>query len=165
MHLFIESAQRTLTQQVVSATPSLNTVLIIYAIIDSTVLCIVLHTVHRIFQKCNFWWTHLACLGPSIENISHTISVHKITLKSKTLATKCIFQIYSQLLDICTRLVFKTAEEFILPSVHRYLILQHYLHCSYILFQYKILITYSTWINNLIQYNIFSKRNKDSNIK
>ena len=42
----------------------LNAVLIIHVIIDSTVLCIVLHTVHRNFQKCNFWWMHSACFGP-----------------------------------------------------------------------------------------------------
>ena len=34
MHVFIESAQRTPTQQAVSATPSLNAVLIIHGIID-----------------------------------------------------------------------------------------------------------------------------------
>ena len=51
MHEFTESAQRTPTRQAVSATPSLNAVLIIRVIIDSTVLCIVLHTVHRNFQK------------------------------------------------------------------------------------------------------------------
>ena len=80
MHVFIESAQRTPTGQAVSATPSLNAVLIIRVIIDSTVLCIVLHTVHRNFQKCNFWWTHSACLGPSIAAIPHTISAHKVSL-------------------------------------------------------------------------------------
>ena len=78
MHVFIESAQRTPNRQAVSATPSLNAVLIIRVIIDFTVLCIVLHTVHRNFQKCNFWWTHSACLGPSIAAISHTISAHKV---------------------------------------------------------------------------------------
>ena len=41
-----------------------------------------------------------------------------VTLKSKALATKCKFQIYSQLLDICTQLVWKTAEELFVPSVH-----------------------------------------------
>ena len=60
MHIFIESAQRTPTRQAVSA---INAVLIIRVIIDSTVLCIVQHTVHRNFQKCNFWWTHSVCLG------------------------------------------------------------------------------------------------------
>ena len=52
---------------------------IIRVIIDSTVLCIVLHTVHTNFQKCNFWWTHSACLRPSIADISHTISAHKVS--------------------------------------------------------------------------------------
>ena len=78
MHVFIESAQRTPTREAVSATPSLNAVVIIRVIIDSTALCIVLHTVHRKFQKCNFWWTHSACLGPSIAAIFHTISAHKV---------------------------------------------------------------------------------------
>ena len=41
-----------------------------------------------------------------------------VTFKGKAMATKCIFQNYSQLLDICTWLVLKTAEELILPSVH-----------------------------------------------
>ena len=77
LQVFIELAQRTPTRQAVSATPSLNAVLIIRVIIDSTVLCIVLYTVHRNFQKCNFWWKHSACLGPSIAAISHTISAHK----------------------------------------------------------------------------------------
>ena len=57
----------------------LNTVLIIRVIIDSTVLSVVQHTAHRNFQKCNFWWTHLACFGPSIVDISHTISAHKVS--------------------------------------------------------------------------------------
>ena len=50
-------------------------------------------------------------------HFSHDFRAQGVTLKSKALATKCIFQIYSQLLDSCTRLVFKTAEELILPSV------------------------------------------------
>ena len=54
MHVFIESAQRTPTGQAVSATPALNAVLIIRVIIDSTVLCIVLHTVHRNFKSATF---------------------------------------------------------------------------------------------------------------
>ena len=57
----------------------LNAVLIICVITDSTVLCVVLHTVHRNFQKCNFWWMHSACFGPSIAAISHTISAHKVS--------------------------------------------------------------------------------------
>ena len=40
-----------------------------------------------------------------------------VTFKGKTLATKWIFQNYSQLSDSYTRLVLKTAEELILPSV------------------------------------------------
>ena len=61
------------------AWPSLNAVVIAGVIIDSTVLGIVLHTVHNYFQKCNFWWTHSACLGPFIAAISHTISAHKVS--------------------------------------------------------------------------------------
>ena len=30
-------------------------------------------------QKCNFWWTHFACFGPSIAAISYTISAHKVS--------------------------------------------------------------------------------------
>ena len=52
---------------------------IIRVIIDSTVVCIVLQTVHTNFQNCNFWWTYSACLRPSIADISHTISAHKVS--------------------------------------------------------------------------------------
>ena len=38
-------------------------------------------------------------------------------IQGQGLATKCIFQNYSQLLDICTRLVLKTAKELIVPIV------------------------------------------------
>ena len=41
------------------------------------------------------------------------------------MATKCVFQIYSHLLDICTQLVLKTAEELFVPSVHAREIYQH----------------------------------------
>ena len=55
MHVVIESAQKTPTRQAVFATPSLNAVLIIHVIIDSTVLCIVPHTVHvKIFKSATF---------------------------------------------------------------------------------------------------------------
>ena len=47
----------------------------------------------------------------------HDFHTWGVTFKGKALATKCIFQNYSQLLDICTRLVLKTAKELILPSV------------------------------------------------
>ena len=47
----------------------------------------------------------------------HDFRAQGVTLKSKAMATKCIFQIYSQLLDICTRLVLKTAEELFVPRV------------------------------------------------
>ena len=60
----------------------------------------------------------MACFGLSIAVISYTISTHEVShSKARLLATKCIFQNYSQLLDICTRLVLKTTEELILPSV------------------------------------------------
>ena len=44
-------------------------------------------------------------------HFSYDFRAQGVTSKSKALATKCIFHIYSQLLDICTRLVLKTAEE------------------------------------------------------
>ena len=50
-------------------------------------------------------------------HFSHDFRAQGVTLKSKAWATKCIFQIYPQFLDICTRLVIKTAEEFIVTSV------------------------------------------------
>ena len=56
----------------------------------------------RAFYRCHFL---------------HDFHIWGVTFKGKGLATKCIFQNYSQLLDICTRLVLKTTEEFILPSV------------------------------------------------
>ena len=60
-------------------------------------------------------------LGPvSIAAKSYTISTRGVTFKGKALATKCIFQFYSQLLDICSRLVLKTAEELVVPSVGHY---------------------------------------------
>ena len=40
-----------------------------------------------------------------------------VTLKGKALATRCLFPNYSQLLDIFTQLLLKTAEKFIMPSV------------------------------------------------
>ena len=48
--------------------------------------------------------------------ILHDFHIWGVTFKSKALATKCIFQNYSQL-DIYTRLVLKTAKEFFVPSV------------------------------------------------
>ena len=121
MYVFIESAQRTTTRQAVSATPSQNAVLIIRVIIDSTVLCIVLHTVHRNFQKVQLLVNALGVFGAFYRgHFSHDFRAQGVTLKSKALATKCIFLIQSQLLDISTRLVFKTAEELILPSVCLY---------------------------------------------
>ena len=61
----------------------------------------------------------LICLyfGLSIDAKSYTISTRGVTFKGKALATKCIFQNYSQLLDICTLLVLKTAKELFVPSV------------------------------------------------
>ena len=43
----------------------------------------------------------------------HRVHTQCVTLKGKALATKCIFQNYSQLLDTFTWLVLKTAEEFL----------------------------------------------------
>ena len=47
----------------------------------------------------------------------HDFHTSGVTFKGKALVTKCIFQNYSQLLDICTRLVLKTSEEVFVPSV------------------------------------------------
>ena len=50
-------------------------------------------------------------------HFSHDFREQGVTLKSRALATKRVFQIYSQLLDIFTRLVLKTTEELYVPSV------------------------------------------------
>ena len=52
----------------------------------------------RAFYRCHFL---------------HDFHTLDVTFKGKALATKCIFQNSSHLLDICKRLVLKTAEEFI----------------------------------------------------
>ena len=94
MHEFIESAQRTPTRQAVSATPSLNAVLIIRVIIVSTVLCIVLYTVHRNFQKVQLLVTPFGVFGAFYRgHFSHDFRTQGVTLESRVLATKCIFQI------------------------------------------------------------------------
>ena len=97
MHEFIESAQRTPTRQAVSATPSLNAVLIIRVIIDhvdSTVLCIVLHTIHRNFQKVQLFVNAFGVFGAFYHgHFSHDFRTQGVTLESRVLATKCIFQI------------------------------------------------------------------------
>ena len=64
-----------------------------------------------------------------------------VTFKGKALATECIFQNYSQLLDICTQLVLKTAEELILSSVH-------WLPVHYRI-QYKTLLLTWKGLNNM----------------
>ena len=92
--------------------------LIIRVIIDSTVLCVVLHSVHRNFQKVQLLGNAFGVFREFHRgHFSPDFRAQGATLKSKALATKCIFQIYSQLLDICTQLVLKTANELILPSV------------------------------------------------
>ena len=48
----------------------------------------------------------------------HNFHAQGVTLKSKVLATKYIFQNYSQLLDIFTMLILKTAKKLIVPSVY-----------------------------------------------
>ena len=81
-------------------------------------LWVVLHTVHRNLQKCNFWYALGVFPAFYRGHFSHDFCAQDVSLKSKALATKCIFQNYSQLLDICTRLVFKTTEELFVPSVY-----------------------------------------------
>ena len=121
MHVFIESAQRTPTRQAVSATHKCCAHHPCFHCFHSALLYVVLHTVHRNFQKCNFWWMHsifgvFRAFYPG--HFSYDFRAQGVTLKSKASATKCVFQIYSQLLDICTRLVLKSAGELSLPSVH-----------------------------------------------
>ena len=92
--------------------------LIIRVIIDSTVHCLVLHTVHRNFQKVQLLVNAFRVFREFYRgHSSHDFRAQGVTLKSKALATKCIFQIYSQSLDICTRLVLKTGDELLLSSV------------------------------------------------
>ena len=50
-------------------------------------------------------------------HLSNDFYTRGITFKGKALATKCIFQNYSHLLNICTRLVLKTAEKLFVSSV------------------------------------------------
>ena len=65
-------------------------------------------TCYRNFQNCKFWWISFACFGPSVRcHFLHNFPTWSVTFTGKALATKCIFQNYSQLLDICTRQVFK----------------------------------------------------------
>ena len=76
------------------------------------------HTVHRNFKKS-------ATLGKQIFPVSGYLTLlfrtdfhaQDVTLKGKALATKCIFQYYSQLLDNFTWLVLKTAKKLFVLSV------------------------------------------------
>ena len=62
----------------------------------------------------------------------HDFHPQGVTLKDKVLANKkCIFQNYSQLLDIFTRLILKTTEKLIVPSVYSHLPARA---CSFIVF-------------------------------
>ena len=113
MHVFIKPAQRTPTRQAVLM--HINAV--------------------RAHLPCHHWLHSALCctahfpqefskLEPLVNafgvfrafyrgHFSHNFRVQGVTLKGKAVATKCLFQIYSQLLDICSRLVLKTAEELI----------------------------------------------------
>ena len=86
MHIFTESAQRTPTRQAVSATPSLNAVLIIRVIIDST-LSIEISKVQLLVNAFGVFGAFYR------GHFSHDFRAQRVTLKSKALATKCIFQI------------------------------------------------------------------------
>ena len=115
--VFIESAQRTPTQQAVSARHKGCAHHPCHLFIDSTVLCVVLHTVHGI-SKVQLLLNAFGVFRAFYRgHFSHDLCAQDVTLKSKALATKCIFQNYSQLLDICTLLIFKTAEEPFVPRV------------------------------------------------
>ena len=88
---------------------------------DSTeLLCVVMHTVHKNFQM---WKLLVNVFGVFRafyrDHFSHDFRAQGVTVKSKASATKCIFQNCSQLLDIYTQLVLKTAQDnFFVPSVH-----------------------------------------------
>ena len=54
-----------------------------------------------------------------LDHFLHDFHVQGVTLKGKVLATKCVFQNFSQLLDIFTQLILKTTEKLPVPSVYR----------------------------------------------
>ena len=76
------------------------------------------HTVHSNFQKVqlqvNKFFVFRAIY---LCHFLQDFHAQDVTLKGKALATKCIFQNYSQLLDNFTQLVLKTAEKRFVPSV------------------------------------------------
>ena len=72
----------------------------------------ILYKVQVLVNEFCLFWAFYRC------HFLHDFHTWGVTFKGKALATKCLFQNYSQLLDICTRLVLKTGKEFILPSVN-----------------------------------------------
>ena len=71
------------------------------------------HTAHGNFQKVQLQVNEICVFRAIyIGHSLHDFHAQGITFKGKALATKSIFQNYSQLLDTFTRLVLKTAEDF-----------------------------------------------------
>ena len=71
----------------------------------------------EIFKSASFG-DQVACFGGFYRcHVLNDFHTGGFTFKGKALATKFIFQKYSQLLDIFTRLVLKTAEELFVLSV------------------------------------------------
>ena len=74
---------------------------------------------YRIFKSASFSERVLLVSGflslPFLTRFPHM----RCHIQGQGFGTECIFQNYSQLLDICTQLVLKTAEELIVPSVFK----------------------------------------------
>ena len=80
-------------------------------------MAVLQHSACRNFQKCQFWWTRFACFGLSISAISYTIYTHEVSHWRSRLWQQNVYFRIIQLLDTCTLLVLKTAEELSVPSV------------------------------------------------
>ena len=65
----------------------------------------ILYKVQVLVNEFCLFWAFYRC------HFLHDFHTWGVTFKGKALATKCLFQNYSQLLDICTRLVLKTGKE------------------------------------------------------
>ena len=96
----------------------LNAVLIILVIIDSTVSSVLYCTLFiGIIKSAIFVNAFCGFRAFCRDLFLHDFHTKGVTLKSNALAIKCMFQNYSKLLDICTRLVLKTAVKLFVPSV------------------------------------------------
>ena len=114
MHVFIESAQRTPTRQTTSVTHKRCVHHSCYHGFHiaqcCTALCLLEFSEVQLLVNAFGMFQAFYC-----GNFSHDFRTQGVTLKSKALATNCIFQNYSQLLDIY---ILKTAEEVFAPSVY-----------------------------------------------